>query len=396
MVSASYRGALGKGLLFGLLAGALWVASRRYDGQLPSLIDWQRVRDAAVKIGELDDGHERAPGWNGAELSRRYAGMVRQSQDLIGAYVGAELPERWNSIHVFDRRDWIEANLASFQALMEPLERVNQETLNEGTVGAFLLANLNRFVLSGELGALVGYLSRRVLGQYDLALLGGEPATSGRLYFVEPNIARLQRRGGLDPQELRLWIALHETTHAFEFEGHPWLRHHMNGLLGRYFDSLSHDIAGLKRRGVGVMELAQRIGSNLLRSSHALELVMTGEQQRIFRQLQALMCLLEGYSNHVMDRVGHSLLRSYPTLKALFEDRLRQKTLGERLFAKLTGLDIKLEQYVLGERFVGEVVRERGVEYANRVWTSPWHLPTLEEIKQPLRWIERVAGPRRV
>lgn len=139
------------------------------------------------------------------------------------------------------------------------------------------------------------------------------------------------------------------------------------------------------------MDLAERVGSNLFRSSHALELVMNGRQREIFRQLQALMCLLEGYSNHVMDQVGRSLLVSYPTMKARFEDRLRHKSLGERIFAKLTGLDVKLEQYALGERFVNEVVRQRGISYANRAWTSPWHLPSLDEIRQPARWIERMA-----
>jgi coenzyme F420 biosynthesis associated uncharacterized protein len=379
-------------LLIGALAGAFWVASRRYHGVPPRLIDWQRVRSAALRLAEFD-------GFEGdltlvpskADLTRQYGEMVRQSEDLIGSYVGIRLPERLSATYVFDQAEWIDANLANFELMFEPLEKINREALSEGTIGTYLLGSANQLAISGELGLLVGYLSRRVLGQYDLALLGREPLTNGRLYFVEPNIARLQERLSLDPREFRLWIALHEATHAFEFEGHPWLRDHMNGLLTRYFDSLSQDILGLRQRPGGIMNLLDRVSSNLFRSSYALELVMSGEQREIFRQIQALMCLVEGYSNHVMDQVGGTLLATYPTMKLRFEDRLRHKGLGDRVFAKLTGLEVKLEQYALGERFVGEVVRQRGIDYVNRAWTSPWHLPTMDEIRQPSLWIERVA-----
>lgn len=395
-MSASYRGSfggsLGKGLLLGAVAGALWIASRRYDAAAPSLIDWDRVRAAALRFGDPDGEGDELTLWpSKADLAHRYADMVRRSADLIGRYVGSPIPERPNSTYVFNRREWIEANLANFRVLFEPLERLHREKLYGGTVGSFVLGNVNQLLLSGEMGMLIGYLARRVLGQYDMALLGREPITNGRLYFVEPNISRLQERLGLDPDEFRMWIALHETTHAYEFEGHPWLREHMNGLLQKYFDSLSRDVVGLRRGPGGVTDFAERIVDNLFRSSHALELVMSGEQRDIFWQIQALMCLLEGYSNHVMDQVGGSLLSTYPTMKARFEDRLRHKGLGERLLAKVTGLDVKLEQYVLGERFVGQVVRERGVDFVNRAWTSPWHLPTLEEVRQPSRWIARIA-----
>ena len=394
--SPSFRGIIGKGLLFGGLAGAVWVANRRYHGVPPPLIDWRRVRDSAVALADRDASGEAAARPSTADLTSRYQAMVGQSDELIGSYIGSRLPARQNTVHVFDRREWIEANVAGFQSLFEPLERINREAFADGTVGTFLLGNLNQLFLSGQMGMLVGVLSRRVLGQYDLALFGREPITGGRLYFVEPNIARLQARLDLDPRELRLWIALHETTHAYEFEGHPWLRDHLNGLLGSYFASLSRDLLALRRRSSGALDLASRVGSNLLRSSHALELVMSDEQRQAFRRLQGLMCLLEGYSNHVMDRIGGTLLATYPVLKSRFEDRLQHRSLGEQILARMTGLDVKLEQYVLGERFVGEVVRQRDISYVNRAWASPWHLPTLDEIRKPARWIDRVAGEPRV
>jgi coenzyme F420 biosynthesis associated uncharacterized protein len=194
------------------------------------------------------------------------------------------------------------------------------------------------------------------------------------------------------PKDFRLWIALHETTHAYEFEAHPWLRDHMNGLLRRYFDALGDDLGNLRSDLRGLGNFARRIGANLGQKGYAVELVMTPEQRAIFRALQALMCLLEGYSNHVMDAVGRDLLPSYRQMKDRFESRLKKKGPAERLFAKLTGLDLKMEQYQLGERFVNAVVERVGVAGMNRVWRGPEALPTLEEIREPRLWIERIPS----
>lgn len=388
-------GDLAKGLLLGAMLGIALIASRKREGPPPPLLDWDRVRSAARVVGDLEaewlpsgSGLEADPSWG-------YAEWVRQSADLIGRYVGTTVASRDDSVFSVSRDQWIEANLSSFRLLFAPLERINQELFGDGTVGSHAIAGLGRLMLSSELGLLVGYLSRRVLGQYDLALLGREPLVNGdggRLYFVEPNIALLQERLDLDPREFRLWIALHETTHAFEFENHPWVRGYMNDLLGQYFDSLSRDLLGLRKGPTGASDFLQRIGGNLLRSSSPLDAVMNAEQRAIFGRLQALMCLLEGYSNHIMDHVGSSLLASYPLMKARFEERRRNQSVAERLFARLTGLDVKLEQYVLGERFVGEVVHQRGIGFVNRAWEGPAMLPTMAEIRDPSTWVARVGS----
>ena len=222
-------------------------------------------------------------------------------------------------------------------------------------------------------------------------LLGREPVTEGRLYFVEPNIASLERHYRLPGEEFRAWIALHEVTHAFEFEGHPWAREYMNTLLTDYLRSLAEDLFG-NRPGGALGTFAGRIKDNLSASGHMLELMMSPQQRAVFQQLQALMALMEGYSNHVMQRVGTVHLKDHEVLRSTFESRARNRGAGERLFIKLTGLDVKLEQYALGERFCQQVVDARGIEFLNRVWEGPQHLPTLEEITAPERWVARQAA----
>jgi coenzyme F420 biosynthesis associated uncharacterized protein len=249
---------------------------------------------------------------------------------------------------------------------------------------------MGQVMLSAQMGILLGYLARRVLGQYDLSLLGREPVTEGRLYFVEPNIAAMERRYELPREEFRAWIALHEVTHAFEFEAHPWVRDYMNDLLMVYLTSLSDDLFG-SRPGGALTLLATRVKDNLFERGHMLEMMMSPAQRDVFRKLQALMALMEGYSNHVMNQVGARHLKDHAQLKQTFESRAKSRGAAEQLFIKLTGLDIKLEQYVLGERFCERVASERGLPFLNQIWLGPEHLPALDEIHDPSRWIARHA-----
>ncbi|MBI4322356.1 MAG: zinc-dependent metalloprotease [Chloroflexi bacterium] len=383
----NYKKTIGTGILLGLVAGVAWAASRRYVSSSPRLINWDQVRRIAIATCK-----QSAVGYpfSRGTLTASFTEMVQQAEGPIAAYTRRELPQPLRSIHVFDRIEWIDANIANFRLLFEPFERLNEQAHEQSSTGARIVGGFNQMVLSGQMGLLMGYLAQRVLGQYDLSLLGREPITAGRLYFVEPNIRELQQGLGLDPKEFRMWIALHETTHAYEFEATAWLRGHMNSLLNRYFKTISADFMNVHSSQSGLRTLAGRIGTNLFRSGNVLELMMTREQRHIFHQLQALMSLLEGYSNHVMDQVGRSLLPSYEHLKERFEERVKNKSVGERLFAKLTGLDVKMEQYTLGERFVSEVARRRGIEFVNLAWESSLSLPTLDEVREPARWIKRM------
>jgi coenzyme F420 biosynthesis associated uncharacterized protein len=381
-------GTVVRGLVLGTVAGVVYVASRRSTAEPPRLIQWDRVRRLADEISRRDADTWLAPL---PDLSERYRSMVRQSEDVIGTYLKAQLPLPLDHVEVFDRRQWVDANIRSFQDLFGSLETMNRDALRNATLGTHLFGEVNQTVLSSQLGLLMGYLARKVLGQYDGALLGREPVTTGRLYFVEPNIAMTQRRLNLNGTDFRTWIALHETTHAFEFEAHPWLRDYMNSLLREYFDSVSSDLGRFAFGSGGALGLAQRVVQNATRTRQPLELFMTPEQQALFQKLQALMCLLEGYSNHVMDEVGRWLLPSYPDMKRQFDSRHKDRSIAEQIFTRITGLDLKLEQYVLGEKFVNAQVATVGIDRFNQIFAGPANLPTLAEIYEPERWRDRLG-----
>src|SRR6185312_14074219 len=253
-----------------------------------------------------------------------------------------------------------------------------------------LWGEVNQRVLSTELGFLLGYLARRVLGQYDLTLLGREPVSRGKLYFVQPNIERVERMLALPSDDFRLWLALHETTHVFEFEAHPWVRQHVNSQLESYFGYLNQDVEHLKRGMAGLKVFWDRAREQRGENERWINLVMTPEQKQVFDTMQATMSVIEGYSNHVMNAVGKQLIPTYEVISRRFEQRQRQRSTAEQLFARLTGLDIKMEQYRQGEAFINYVVNERGHDFVRQVWNSAEYLPTLTEIQNPDRWIARV------
>lgn len=375
-----------QGLWLAAAVGLVWLANRRTTAPLPDLIDWEKARSLALAVARRDHVPQFLIR---PALVAQYTARVRRCADLIAGYTGLTLPQALEAVYVLDRSEWIDTNIENFRLLFAPLERLHRTASPVVTVGRRVAGLLNQALLSGQIGVLLGYLARRVLGQYDLALLGREPLTGGRLYFVEPNIAHLEHTLGLPGEDLRLWVSLHETTHAFEFEATPWLREHLNRLLLTYIETLAQDLFRLQTPE-GLARLVERAVQGLASARHPVELMMSAEQRRLFWQLQALMSLLEGYSNHVMDRLGHDLLPSYHTLRAHFEARLWRRGVVERLFARLTGLDLKIEQYTWGERFVNSVVRERGLAFLNQVWQGPDRLPTIEEIRDPARWIARL------
>src|SRR5690606_10934911 len=148
----------------------------------------------------------------------------------------------------------------------------------------------------------------------------------GKLYFVEPNIRATEQMLKLPKDEFRMWLALHETTHAIEFEAHPWLRDYFNGMLYSYFEFVRQDAEELRKRGVqGLGIFVERI-RNRRTDGAWMEALMTQDQRRIYDQMQATMCIIEGYSNHVMNAVGKDLLPSYEHISRRFAVRQQQRT----------------------------------------------------------------------
>jgi coenzyme F420 biosynthesis associated uncharacterized protein len=355
------------------------------------LIDWELAARVAIRAaGRTPTLHPGAR----AQLQERYEAMLRDIEAPIARYVGNELSLANTAVEVMDRAAWIRANMRNFRYLLQPVEDFYKENVDRTRFGPPLaFQQAARVMLSSQVGVLVGYLSRRVLGQYDIALLGEEPVTGGKLYFVEPNLRQVEETLGVPPDELRRWIALHEATHAHEFELYPWVRTYLNSSLRQYLRLLIEDMRGRGEVGDStLLTIVSRFVNNLRQGHNVINALMTPQQRELMSRLQALMALAEGYSNHVMNRVGKELLPNFDLIHERVDRRQRQRSQVEQLFLKISGLSLKMEQYKLGERFVDAVVRERGIAFANRAWEAPEVLPSEAEIREPERWIERMEA----
>jgi coenzyme F420 biosynthesis associated uncharacterized protein len=376
------------GFLLGSALGAAATVAGRHAEKAArrGLVDWPEVE--RIAIGRL----ARAPGaLDEAELRASepaYAEAMARIVPALTTALGSELPGVVERAGVVDRAGWVRANTGSFASLMGKLER---DLLDEvmppgGGLAKATMALANRWVTTRQLGFLLGFMGTRVLGQYDLALLSAEVAP-GRLLFVEENIRATARALGVPIGPFRTWIALHETTHAFEFEAHPWLRPYLADRLERQLTLFGKDAKGLGREALRGLGRSLRGDAG---GEHWIERLMGPEQKMLFREMQAVMSLLEGFSDYVMDEVGRDLVPGVAQISAKFHERRANRTPFERSMLRLTGMDLKLEQYKKGEQFVRAIADRRGAVALTRLWQGPETLPRDGEIDAPERWIARV------
>jgi len=406
-----YGAAFGRGLLLGAGAALVYAVARDAmaparerpprderdrpsdalaQGPAPShLIDWDWATRIAIRTaGRTPTLHPAAQ----AHLQAQYEDLLREIEQPIAQYTHNDLSLANTQVQVLDRADWIRANMANFRYLLQPVEDFYLETLGRQRFGpppGFQQAA--RMMLGSQIGILVGYLARRVLGQYDIALMAAEPVTAGKLYFVEPNLQMVERSLAVPPDEFRRWIALHEATHAHEFELYPWVREYLNNSLRQYLRLLMDDMRGRGAENT-LLSLINRFIANLRRGETGINALMTPQQRELMSRLQGLMALAEGYSNHVMNQVGKDLLPHFDMIHERVEHRQKQRSQAEELFLKITGLSLKMEQYRLGEQFVDEVARQRSVAFVNQAWQSAESLPTESEIRNPGQWIARMEA----
>ena len=365
----------------GLLAMGATVAQRELMRRAGTrLIDWEAVRAIARRRLGADDGRLSAE--QRASSEAFYREVLLRIEPAVAAEIGAELPQALELPAVIDRREWIDLNLSTFERLFERVERLMVTAAGDDTPGRALARIVNRSLGNQQIGLLMAFLARKVLGQYDVSLLAAGPATRGRLHFVEPNIVATAANMRLPLDEFRTFIALHEATHAFEFEAYPWLRDHFAALVAESIDRLAADSGGLGAR------LRAALASR--GPGHWLERLMSPAQLETSQRTQALMSLLEGYSNHVMNAAGERLLPGFSQIHDRFERRNQGRGALERAIMRVTGLDLKMEQYQAGERFVDAVLASRDRAFLNRVWERAEHLPTLDEIRAPATWIARM------
>lgn len=358
------RRSVGRSALYGVLLGLATAAvaeAVRPRGGTGVLLDWEEVRRTARS--RLDQPPVATTTLR--SVTKAYGALAEKLEKPLLNFVGP-LPKvtSFPAFQALDRHGWLDLNLDILRRVVDPV-------LESGRMPNSLIVEVGRAGVNRYVGFMLAFLGRRVLGQYDPQLLGAEPIGGEGLYLVEPNVDEWQRQANLPEEDLRRWLILHEMTHAWQFAAHPWLRPYMEDSMRLLIDSAT-------RKGPAFTRFAAMAG-------------VLPAQWRVMRQVQGTMSVIEGYSNLVMNNLGVKLLPGFERLERAYRERSSGKSALEVLIWKLTGLDLKLQQYKRGEAFCQAVYDQHGLAVLNRVWDGPDSMPRLNELGNPQAWFLRVV-----
>jgi len=346
-------------------------------------------------------------------------GLTAVVQQPVREVTGLTSREVTGPVAVVDRPGWIKANVGGFRVVLEPLAEKLAERGSGVPAAGSVLASVGSRVTGVQAGLILAYLSARVLGQYELFLPPGEggagdgaatPATTngangvsangasaqdaaegvGRLTLVAPNIVMVERELGVDPHDFRRWVCLHEETHRVQFTSVPWLRGYVQGMMTEFLLASDLDpgaIVDRLRAAAGAVAGAVRGGDG----DSLVEAMQTPAQRALLDKLTAVMTLVEGHGDYVMDAVGPQVVPSVAEIREKFNSRRGSAGRVEQILRRILGIDLKMKQYAEGARFVRTVVDEAGMAGFNKVWTSPQTLPTRAELASPADWLARVG-----
>lgn len=342
------------------------------------LVDWE----LAVRVGSrtapkgpvlpLDHARDYV-----AEL-RDYA---RSAHQPVSECTGLVTPPHALDPVVVDRNAWIASNVESFRYILAPL--LEKNTGDEG-----LGTQIGARVTGAELGAVLGWVSGKVLGQYE-ALVA--PTSSPRLLLVAPNILKVADELDLDLRDFSLWVCLHEETHRVQFTAVPWLSDYFAAEVKTIVAGTSPSAGEVLSRSRQLLGAVLRVVRGQDGISGVLKVMQSPEQRKAFDRITALMTLLEGHADVVMDEVGPGVVPSVATIRQRFNQRRSSPSMKDALIRRAIGMDEKLQQYSRGAGFVRAVIDDVGMAGFNQVFAQPAYLPTLAEIDEPATWIARVS-----
>jgi coenzyme F420 biosynthesis associated uncharacterized protein len=319
------------------------------------------------------------------------AALAAESETRVVAYTGLEPSRPLPPPEGIGRRDWVATNIDSMRLLLDPVLKRAGENL--GPLKPAVEIGMG-IVLSTEVGVVLGYLAQRVLGQYELVLLDeAVEDRPPRLLFVLPNLGHAVQAFGAEEQQFMTWVALHEVTHAVQFAGVPWLHPHVAGLVRELLKSAEVRLDTPRKVRIPTTDEVRQVMGHLRRGD-LISIVTTTPEREMLDRVQAVMAVIEGHAEHVMDAVAPDLLPSLPKLRAALDQRRRSQSGLSRLVARLLGLELKLRQYEQGKTFCDAIVRARGPSALHHLWSSPEALPTLAEIQDPPAWLARQLPPR--
>ena len=334
-------------------------------------VDWALAAATGARLAPSGPHDDRADVEAAVRQLRRASERAVQP---VAEVTGLDAPFEAHRSVVVGRRAWVTSNVEQLRTATAPVADVL------GGDGNRVVRAVGSRTTALQMGAVLAWLSSKVLGQYEAF------GAQGRLLLVAPNIVHAERQLDVPPTDFRLWVCLHEETHRVQFGAVPWLSSYFTDEVHAYLRAVDPDAGSAIGRVVAGLRRGTRGSGGLI------DLMQTEEQRAILDRLTALMSLLEGHADVVMDAVGPQVVPSVEIIRERFDRRRQQAGTLDGALRRLLGLDAKLRQYVDGAAFVRAVVDRVGMQDFNAVWSSPETLPRPAEIGNPGEWIARVHG----
>jgi coenzyme F420 biosynthesis associated uncharacterized protein len=359
------------------------------------MIDWDLAVSTATRLVPTGPRVTRE---EAHQVVQELRVLADEAEGHVRAFTGLGSEREHHPVAVVDRVGWVRSNVGGFRVLLTPLLKQLAERRTErrgdrqhDLLDSSFVTSIGSRLTGMEMGAVLAYLAGKVLGQYELFLPPGPSGSiqDGRLTLVAPNIVAIERALDADPRDFRLWVCVHEVTHRTQFTSVPWLQQHVRDEISAFLLAGDLDPSAILGR---LRDVAEAVVDTLRGGDGAslLEAVQTPEQRVVLDRLTAIMTLLEGHGEYVMNNVGHHVIPTVDEISAAFAERRKSTGAVDKAVRRLFGLDLKARQYAEGSAFVQTVVEKHGMAAFNRVWTSPNTLPTKAEIHDPTLWMARV------
>ena len=359
---------------------------------------WDSARQLAISIatGGTSESNVDPVDRMGIEQIARVADL--HVADVTGLSTSAT--GRAVNVLPVNRTRWVMDSLEAYRPLVEQLAGTlgappDELEGHDEAAGMFagMLQMFQPMVLAMTAGSMVGHLGQRSLGQYDLPMPRPLGPAADDLLLVVPNIDAFADGWSLGRDDVRLWVCVHELAHHAVL-GVPHVRAALEGLLQEYASSFRNDPGALEER-LGDLDLSNPESlaglQEVLGSPDVVLGAITSPEQDLLRpRLDALVAVVVGVVDHVLDVVGGKLISSYPMLTEALRRRRVEASEADRFVERLFGLELGQGTYDRGEAFVGGVLERAGEDGLRRLWTDAEHLPTPAEVDAPGLWLARI------
>jgi putative hydrolase len=354
-------------------------------------VNWELARQVAIATSTNGAAETALP----PEDQRGFEQTVRATELHVAELTGLPAPGEVSRVRVLRRTEWVAELISDLKEVVEPtaarLEQILGGAQGEAPEGApmaqAVLGQIVPLLLGAQVGMVVGYLGRRALSSYDIAL---PRSRAGDVSFVGVNVAEFEREWSLPSMEFRAWVALHEVVHRLHLS-QRWVRPHFVSLVADHASTLELDLEDLRTRMEGLDIANPEALQGLLEGDGGLFGSDVGEEQRLkLARVQSFMAAAEGYGEHVTDLIGERLLGAHAQIKEAVR-RHREGEAGDPLFERLLGIEVNQEQYGLGRAFCELVVELTDESTLSRMWESAEALPSAPELAEPRLWLARMA-----